>query len=122
MGHVEGDAGAGEIGAGAEGAAIPEGADAAAAEGGLVAGDANGGGISGRPDCGGDEVFAEDGVSDGARGTEKKDQSGTVGADGAGARMRSGVWAGSVAAVAGGSSDGVGGAGAVEEEVYGAAG
>ena len=36
--------------------------------------------------------------------------------------MRPGVWAGSVAAVARGSSDGAGGAGAVEEEVYGEAG
>lgn len=120
-GHVEGDAGKGEIGAGAEGAAVPEGADAAAAEGGLAAGDANSCGISGGSDCGGDEVFAEDGVSNGARGTEKEDQPGAAGADGAGARMRSGVWAGAVAAIAGGSGDGDGGAGIVEEEVYDAA-
>ncbi len=57
MGHVEGDAGEGEVGAGAEGAAIPEGADAAAAEGGLAAGNEDGGGISGRSDCGGNEGF-----------------------------------------------------------------
>jgi hypothetical protein len=121
MGHVEGDAGESEVGAGAEGAAIPEGANAAEAEGGLVAGDANGCGISGGADCGDDEVFAENGVSDGARGTEEEDQPGASGADGTGARMRSGVWAGSVAAVAGGSGDGTGGAGVVEEEVYDAA-
>ncbi len=36
--------------------------------------------------------------------------------------MRSGVWAGAVAAVAGGSGDGIGGAGAMAEEIYDAAG
>jgi len=120
-GHVEGDAGESEIGTGAEGAAIQEDAIAAEAEGGLAAGDEDGGRISGRADCGGDAIDTEDGLLSGARGTEKEDQPGAAGADGAGARMRSGVWAGAVAAVAGGSGDGAGGAGALEEEVHDAA-
>lgn len=84
----------------------------------LVTGDAAGGGDSGGGDCGADAVFDEDGVPDGARGTEAEDFAGAAGTDGACGGMRSGVRAGSVGAVAGGSRDGIGGAGDVEEKVY----
>lgn len=84
----------------------------------LVTGDAAGGGDSGGGDCGADGIHGEDGVPDGAGGTSAKDLAGAAGTDGASGGMRSGVRAGSVGAVAGGSCDGVGGAGDVEEEVY----
>ena len=55
--------------------------------------------------------------------TERAEQNrnitaGTAGTDGAGGGVRSGVRAGSVGSVAGGSRDGVGRAGGVEETVY----
>ena len=63
---AEGDAGACEVGVGAEGALVQEGAVATAAAGGVVAGDAAGGGDSGGADCRSDGIHGEDGVLDGA--------------------------------------------------------
>ena len=100
---------------------VPAGAIAGASAGGMAAGDAAGGGDSGSGDCGHDGFLAEDGVPDGAGGTEPEDQPGAAGTDGAGARMRSGVRAGAVGAFAGGSGDGAGGAGDLEETIYDAA-
>ena len=85
----------------------------------MAEGDAAGGRDSGGPNCGGDEVYDKDGVSDGAVGTETDDQPGTAWKDGAGAGMRSGIRVGAVAPLAGGSGDGTCGTGIVEEEVYG---
>jgi len=116
---AEGDAGVGEAGVGAEGAVLQAGAVVSAASGGMVAGDAAGGGDSGGGDCREDGIHGEDGVPDGAGGTEAVHFARTVGEDGAGGGVRPGVRAGSVGAVAGGSGDGIGGAGGVEEEVYG---
>ena len=118
MSDAEGDAGAGQVGFGADGAVLPAGAVALAAAGGVVAGDAAGGGDSGGGDCRADGIHGEDGVPDGAGGTEADDFARAAGKDGAGGGVRSGVRAGSVGAVARGSGDGVGGAGGVEEEVY----
>ena len=121
-GDAESYAGTGAVGFGAEGAVLPASADACAAAGGLVAGDAAGGGDSGGGDCGEDGIHGEDGVPDGAGGTAAEHFAGAAGTDGAGGGVRPGVRAGSVGAVAGGSRDGVGGAGGLEETVYDAAG
>src|SRR5208282_3825567 len=110
-------AGEGEAGSGAEGADVPAGAIAGASTGGMAAGDAAGGGDSGSADCGDDGVLDEDGVPDGAGGTATEDQPGAAGTDGAGARMRSGVRAGTVGALAGRPCNGAGGAGDLEEEI-----
>ena len=115
---AENVAGEGEAGSGAEGAVVQAGAFASASAGGMAAGDAAGGGDSGSADCRHDEIHGEDGVPDGAGGTATEDQPGAAGTDGACARMRSGVRAGAVGEVAGGSGDGAGGAGSLEEEVY----
>jgi len=119
VGDAESDAGSGEAGTGAEGAVVPEGAAASASAGGMAAGDASGGGDSCGADCGQDALVDQDGVPGGACGTETEDQAGSAGGDGACARMRPGVRAGAVAAVAGGPRTGTGGAGAVEEALYG---
>jgi hypothetical protein len=115
---AEGDAGACKVGFGAESAVVQEGAVAIAASGGLAAGDAAGGGDSGGANCRSDGIHAADGVSDGAVGAETEHFAGAAGTDGAGSGVRSGVRAGSVGAVAGGSRDGTGGAGSLEETIY----
>jgi hypothetical protein len=84
----------------------------------MAEGDAAGGRDSGGANCGGDEVYDKNGVSDGAVRTETDDQPGTACKDGAGAGMRSGIRVGAVAPLAGGSGDGTCGTGVVEEEVY----
>jgi len=121
-GDAESYAGTGAVGFGAEGAVLPASADACAAAGGMVAGDAAGGGDSGGGDCGEDGIHGEDGVPDGAGGTEAEHFAGAAGTDGAGGGLRPGVRAGSVGALARGSRDGIGGAGSLEETVYGAKG
>jgi len=118
---AEGDAGAGEVGVGADGSVVQAGAVASAAAGGLVAGDAAGGGDSGGRDCREDGIHGEDGVPDGAGGTEAEHHARSAGKDGAGGGVRSGVRAGSVGTVARGSCYGIGGAGGVEKAIYDAA-
>jgi len=114
----QGNAGQGEGGVGAAGAAIPEGAEESAAARGVVAGDAIGVGDSGGPNCESRGSLDEDGFPDGAVGAEEDDQPTPTGKDGAGGGMRHGVWVGAVGAVAGRPGAGDGGAGAVEEAVY----
>ena len=108
----------GADGVGAATAAVPESEKESEAERGMASGDAAGGRDTGNADCPFDGFLDEDGISNGAVGTAANDHDGAAWEDGAGAGVRSCVWAGAVASVARGPGDGACGAGVVEEEVY----
>src|SRR5580700_10646268 len=111
-------AGDSAAGTGAADQALSQGAAPTASAGGMAAGDAAGDGFPGGGTGAGHGTLVADDFPDRAVGAEPEYPAEETGEDGAGSRMRPGLWVGAVAAIARRSRAGAGGAGPVAEEIY----